>query len=95
MKMEGLLAAGAPVQPHAVGVIVMPFEIHAPAELAYFKSELPAAMKQQFAEEGANARVLDDATAGMTGATGTAGLVTSTTTPVATIVTGSKSLSGS
>ena len=59
-----LLPAEALAQPQAVGVIVMPFEIHAPAELAYLKSELPEAMKQQFTEEGANARVLDDATAG-------------------------------
>jgi outer membrane protein insertion porin family len=58
-----LLPAEALAQPQAVGVIVMPFEIHAPAELAYLKSELPEAMRQQFTEEGANARVLDDATA--------------------------------
>ena len=58
-----LLPAEALAQPQAVGVIVMPFEIHAPAELAYLKSELPEAMKQQFTEEGTNARVLDDATA--------------------------------
>jgi outer membrane protein insertion porin family len=57
------LPSAAPAQPQAVGVIVMPFEVHAPAELAYLKSELPEAMKQKFTEEGANARVLDDATA--------------------------------
>jgi hypothetical protein len=45
-----LLPAEALAQPQAVGVIVMPFEIHAPAELAYLKSELPEAMKQQFTE---------------------------------------------
>ncbi len=59
-----LLHAAAPAQPKAVGVIVMPFEIHARPDLAYLKSELPEAMKKQFTEEGANARILDEATAG-------------------------------
>jgi outer membrane protein insertion porin family len=49
-------------QPSA-GVIVMPFAVHAPAELAYLRDEIPEAMRQQFEEEGANARVLEPETA--------------------------------
>ncbi|MCK7503931.1 MAG: hypothetical protein MZV70_07405 [Desulfobacterales bacterium] len=48
----------------------MPFAIHAPAELAYLKGEIPEAMRQQFAEEGANARVLDAETAAAWSQTG-------------------------
>ena len=53
---------GAPAQP-TVGVVVMPISIHAPAEMAYLRSEIAEAMRQQFAEDGANARVLDAETA--------------------------------
>ena len=52
----------AVAQPSA-GVIVMPFAVHAPAELAYLRDEIPEAMRQQFEEEGANARVLEPETA--------------------------------
>jgi len=37
----------AVAQPSA-GVIVMPFAVHAPAELAYLRDEIPEAMRQQF-----------------------------------------------
>jgi outer membrane protein insertion porin family len=47
----------------SVGVIVMPFRINAPADLAYLSGEIPEAMRQQFEEEGANARVLEPETA--------------------------------
>jgi outer membrane protein insertion porin family len=53
---------GASAQP-TVGVVVMPLSIHAPAEMAYLRGEIPEAMRQQFAEDGANARVLDAETA--------------------------------
>jgi len=55
-------APPAVAQPSA-GVIVMPFAVHAPSELGYLREEIPAAMRQQFEEEGANARVLDPETA--------------------------------
>ncbi len=60
----GTLWCGHPAgaQPSA-GVIVMPFSVHAPAELAYLRDEIPVAMRQQFEEEGANARILDAETA--------------------------------
>jgi outer membrane protein insertion porin family len=65
-----LLCAGtAGAQPTA-GVIVMPFTVHAPAELAYLRDEIPAAMRQQFEEEGANARILDPETAAAWAKTG-------------------------
>ncbi len=57
-----LCAHPAIAQPMA-GVIVMPFTVHAPAELAYLRNEIPAAMQQQFEEEGANARILEPETA--------------------------------
>jgi outer membrane protein insertion porin family len=62
--MIGILLCVPPAgaQPTA-GVIVMPFTVHAPTELAYLRDEIPAAMRQQFEEEGANARVLDPETA--------------------------------
>jgi len=47
----------------AVGVIIMPFSIHAEKELEYLKDEIPEAIKQQLAADGANARVLDPETA--------------------------------
>jgi outer membrane protein insertion porin family len=53
---------GALAQP-TVGVVVMPISIHAPADMGYLRSEIPEAMRQQFAEDGANARVLDAETA--------------------------------
>jgi outer membrane protein insertion porin family len=59
----------AVAQPSA-GVIVMPFAVHAPAELAYLRDEIPEAMRQQFEEEGANARVLEPETAEAWGKTG-------------------------
>jgi outer membrane protein insertion porin family len=52
----------ASAQP-AVGVVVLPFAIHAQPDLSYLKGEIPEAMRQQFAEDGANARVLDPETA--------------------------------
>ncbi|MGE5257972.1 MAG: outer membrane protein assembly factor BamA [Hyphomicrobiales bacterium] len=52
----------ASAQP-TVGVVIMPFSIHAQPEMAYLKNEIPEAMRQQFAEDGANARVLDAETA--------------------------------
>ena len=57
-----LSVPNAPAQP-AVGVVVVPFAVHAQADLAYLKAEIPEAMRQQFAEDGANARVLDAETA--------------------------------
>jgi outer membrane protein insertion porin family len=62
--MIGILLCVPPAgaQPTA-GVIVMPFTVHAPTELAYLRDEIPAAMRQQFEEEGATARVLDPETA--------------------------------
>jgi outer membrane protein insertion porin family len=57
-----LCARQVPAQP-SVGVIVMPFAVHAPADLAYLRDEIPEAMRQQFLEEGANARVLEPETA--------------------------------
>ncbi|HWR91822.1 MAG TPA: hypothetical protein VN300_05320, partial [Desulfobacterales bacterium] len=54
-----LLCAGAAGAQPSAGVIVMPFTVHAPSELAYLRDEIPAAMRQQFEEEGANARILD------------------------------------
>ncbi len=56
------IVSGAAAQP-SVGVVVMPISIHAPADMAYLRSEIPEAMRQQFAEDGANARVLDAETA--------------------------------
>jgi len=53
---------GALAQP-TVGVVMMPISIHAPADMAYLRGEIPEAMRQQFAEDGANARVLDAETA--------------------------------
>ena len=65
-----LLGAGmAGAQPTA-GVIVMPFTVNAPSELAYLRDEIPAAMRQQFEEEGANARILDPETAAAWAKTG-------------------------
>jgi len=58
-----VLGAGAAGAQPTAGVVVMPFAVNAPAELAYLKDEIPAAMRQQFEEEGANARVLDPETA--------------------------------
>jgi outer membrane protein insertion porin family len=58
-----LLPAHALAQ-QAVGVVLLPFEIHAQPEFSYLKKDIPEAMKQQFAEDGANARILDEATAG-------------------------------
>jgi len=46
-----------------VGVVLMPIAIHAPADMAYLRGEIPEAMRQQFVEDGANARVLDAETA--------------------------------
>jgi outer membrane protein insertion porin family len=46
-----------------VGVIVMPFSVHAEEGFAYLKDEIPEAITQQFAADGANARVLDPETA--------------------------------
>ena len=53
---------GASAQP-TVSVIIMPFSIHAQPEMAYLKGDIPEAMRQQFAEDGANPRVLDAETA--------------------------------
>ena len=53
---------GALAQP-TVGVVMMPIAIHAPADMAYLRGEIPEAMRQQFAEDGANARVLNAETA--------------------------------
>jgi len=53
---------GALAQP-TVGVVMMPISIHAPADMAYLRGEIPEAMRLQFAEDGANARVLDAETA--------------------------------
>jgi outer membrane protein insertion porin family len=68
-RWTGLLLAmvfgtviGALAQP-TVGVVLMPISIHAPAEMTYLKGEIPEAMRQQFVEDGANARVLDAETA--------------------------------
>jgi outer membrane protein insertion porin family len=55
-------AGNASAQP-AAGVVIMPFSIHAQPEMSYLKDEIPEAMRQQFAEDGANARVLDADTA--------------------------------
>jgi outer membrane protein insertion porin family len=54
----------ASAQP-TVSVIIMPFAVHARPEMAYLKDEIPEAMRQQFAEDGANARVLDAETAAL------------------------------
>ena len=60
----GTLAGVRPaVAQPSVGVIVMPFRINAPADLAYLSGEIPEALRQQFEEEGANARVLEPETA--------------------------------
>ncbi len=65
-----LLGAGAAGAQPTAGVIVMPFTVNAPAELAYLRDDIPAAMRQQFEEEGANARVLDPETAAAWSRTG-------------------------
>lgn len=54
---------GAAFAQPSTGVIVMPFSVHAPTELGYLRDEIPEAMRQQFVEEGANARVLEAETA--------------------------------
>jgi outer membrane protein insertion porin family len=51
------------VAQQAVGVIVMPLEVHAQPELSYLKNEIPEAMRRQLTEDGANARILDPETA--------------------------------
>jgi outer membrane protein insertion porin family len=58
-----LWCAGPAVAQSSAGVIVMPFSVHAPPDLAYLRDEIPEAMRQQFADEGANARVLEADTA--------------------------------
>jgi outer membrane protein insertion porin family len=60
------MAFGAVINASAqptVAVVIMPFSIHAQPEMGYLKDEIPEAMRQQFAEDGANARVLDAETA--------------------------------
>ncbi len=57
-----VLPAGAAAQ-QAVGVILMPFEVHAQQDLSYLTREIPEAMKRQFTEDGANASILDPETA--------------------------------
>ena len=54
----------------SVGVVLMPIAIHAPAEMAYLKGEIPEAMRQQLSEDGANARLLDAETAAAWSAAG-------------------------
>ena len=54
---------GAALAQPSTGVIVMPFSVHAPTELAYLRDEITEAMRQQFVEEGAHARVLEAETA--------------------------------
>jgi outer membrane protein insertion porin family len=66
MFMSALAAWGQ----SSVGVVLMPLSIHAPAEMAYLKTEIPDVMRQQFMEDGANARVLDAETAAAWGAAG-------------------------
>jgi outer membrane protein insertion porin family len=60
MVFGAVISASA--QP-TVSVIIMPFSIHAQPEMAYLKGDIPEAMRQQFVEDGANARVLDAETA--------------------------------
>ena len=57
-----LAAPGASAQP-AVGVLILPFDTYTQPDLAYLKSEIPQALKQQLAQEGATVRVLDPDTA--------------------------------
>src|SRR5512139_4147996 len=59
----------ASAQP-TVAVVIMPFVIHAQPEMVYLKDEIPEAMRQQFVEDGANARVLDAETAAAWGKAG-------------------------
>ena len=45
----------------AVGVVVLPFEVHAKAELSYLQQEIPKALSNQLEKEGAKVLVLDEA----------------------------------
>jgi outer membrane protein insertion porin family len=63
LALVGLIAVSAAAQQPAVGVVILPFEIHAQPELAYLKNEIPEALKLQLGAAGANARILDAATA--------------------------------
>jgi outer membrane protein insertion porin family len=45
----------------AVGVVVLPFEVHAKAELSYLQQEIPKALSNQLEKEGARVLVLDEA----------------------------------
>jgi outer membrane protein insertion porin family len=46
-----------------VGVVILPFDVHAQPELAYLKKEIPEAMNRQLTAAGASARILDAETA--------------------------------
>jgi outer membrane protein insertion porin family len=63
LALVGLIAMPAAAQQPAIGLVILPFEIHAQPELAYLKNEIPEALKLQLGAAGANARVLDAATA--------------------------------
>ena len=45
----------------AIGVAVLPFEVHARAELSYLQQEIPKALSTQLEKEGARVLVLDEA----------------------------------
>lgn len=44
----------------AVGVVILPFEVHAKAELSYLQQEIPKALSNQLEQEGAKVLVLDE-----------------------------------
>lgn len=51
---------GALYAQQAVGVVVLPFEVHAKAELSYLQQEIPKALSNQLEKEGAKVLVLDE-----------------------------------
>jgi outer membrane protein insertion porin family len=61
--LAGLGPAAARAQTAPVGVVVLPFEVHARPELAYLQNEIPEAIGKQLAAAGASARLLDAQTA--------------------------------
>ncbi|MGD8762002.1 MAG: POTRA domain-containing protein, partial [Desulfobacteraceae bacterium] len=44
-----------------VGVVILPFEVHAKAELSYLQQEIPKALSNQLEKEGVKVLVLDEA----------------------------------